>query len=384
MKLSLREQRVQTVALLVLAAAVVFAALYVLRSLLIPFVLALFLQIGLAPVMDLLKRRLRLPGPLAAGGALVIALVILGIFGLLISLSIGELIDNKDRYVQATQRLLKDALDRVPWSALGIQRETVLEPLREDAIEPLKAALNWLVDAVLGMASQVTVVLIFLCFLLFGRSGPSKPGSFRGEVETRTRRYILAKVTLSAATGVGVGLVLGMLGVELALAFGLLAFLLNFVPSIGSIIATLLPLPVVLLSPEAGPAITVLAIALPAGIQFVIGNVVEPRIMGRSFDLHPVTVLMALIFWGVLWGIPGMILATPMTALLKVLLERHQLTRPVALVLAGRLDEVDPAVSPATTAPRETAAPVRQEVLAGTGSSSSDKPAGPRGRRRRR
>jgi AI-2 transport protein TqsA len=156
------------------------------------------------------------------------------------------------------------------------------------------------------------------------------------EIERRIERYLVAKVTISAITGTLVGLILSALGVDLALVFGFLAFLLNFIPSIGSIIATLLPLPVILVSPEVSWTTVGLALALPGALQFVIGNVVEPSIIGDSLDLNPIVILMALIFWGVLWGVVGMLLAAPITAVMKILLERYELTRPVARVMAGR------------------------------------------------
>ena len=135
-----------------------------------------------------------------------------------------------------------------------------------------------------------------------------------------------------------VGTVLAILGIDLALVFGLLAFLLNFIPSVGSLIATLLPLPVVVVSPDISATTAVLAIAVPGTIQFAIGNVIEPKVMGDALDLHPVVILLALIFWGVLWGIVGMLLATPMTAVMKILFEKIELTAPIADLLAGRLD----------------------------------------------
>ncbi|MHC4224754.1 MAG: AI-2E family transporter [Planctomycetota bacterium] len=107
-------------------------------------------------------------------------------------------------------------------------------------------------------------------------------------------------------------------------------------PNIGSVIATILPLPVILVSPELGATSKVVAVAGPAVINFVLGNLVEPKMMGTSVDLHPVTILLALVFWGMLWGIAGMLLAVPMTASLKILFEKLDLTRPVANLLAGR------------------------------------------------
>jgi AI-2 transport protein TqsA len=180
--------------------------------------------------------------------------------------------------------------------------------------------------------------MIFMIFLLIGRDpGAAPSGGVWSEAEARVKRYITTKLLTSAATGILVGAVLGFLDIDLAMVFGLFAFLLNFIPSIGSIIATLLPLPVILVSPEISTTTAVLAIALPATIQMTIGNGIEPYFMGTSLDLHPVVILLALILWGALWGIVGMLLATPITAVMKILFERMELTAPVAELLAGRM-----------------------------------------------
>ena len=93
-----------------------------------------------------------------------------------------------------------------------------------------------------------------------------------------------------------------------------------------------------MLSTELSIAAKVLAIAIPSAIQFGIGNLLQPKLMGRSLDLHPVAILLALIFFGAIWGIIGMLLATPITAVLKILLEKFEYTRSLANLLAGRAD----------------------------------------------
>ena len=80
-----------------------------------------------------------------------------------------------------------------------------------------------------------------------------------------------------------------------------------------------------------------LVILLPGAVQFTIGNIVEPLVTGEGLDLHPVTILLALVFWGLLWGVVGMLLAAPITAVLRIVLGRLEITRPVAELLAGRL-----------------------------------------------
>ncbi len=125
---------------------------------------------------------------------------------------------------------------------------------------------------------------------------------------------------------------------EFAWVFALLAFFLNFIPSVGAIVASLLPLPVILLSPDLSIAVRVLAIVLPAIIHFVIGSFVQPKMQGSALDLHPVVIVLALIFFGMIWGVMGAFLATPITAVVRIILGRIPFTRPLAEMLAGNLD----------------------------------------------
>jgi AI-2 transport protein TqsA len=158
------------------------------------------------------------------------------------------------------------------------------------------------------------------------------------DIEKSIRRYTLTMVALSVLTGVLIWFPLFLLNVPFAYLFGFLAFLLNFIPNVGSIVATLLPVPVILLSPDLSITAKVLALSLPAAIQIVLATLVQPRVLGRFLDLHPVVVLMALIFFGMIWGISGAFLAAPITAVIKIILERIPTTRPLAALLAGDLE----------------------------------------------
>ena len=104
----------------------------------------------------------------------------------------------------------------------------------------------------------------------------------------------------------------------------------------------LLPIPLVLVDPNFSLASLVMVVALPGAVQMIIGNVVEPKLLGDSLELHPITVLLSLIFWGMLWGLPGMLLAAPITAVLKILLESLELTKPVAKLLEGNISSEAP------------------------------------------
>jgi AI-2 transport protein TqsA len=326
------EQRIQTMCLLVLATVTAAAALSWLRPALLPFVLALFVAFALQPLVEFGVQRARLPRVLAIFATGLLALLLLWMVGGLLSTSVAQLAANASSYQAQISHLIDLVAD--PLARLGIELPAGISAagISGRAIgETLLGATN----AIVELLSQSLLVTIFVIYLLIGGSKP--PTGVWREIELRVQRYLITKAILSAATGVLVGLTLSILGVDLALAFGLFAFLLNFIPTVGSVIATLLPLPVVLVSPEISATTATLAIAIPGAIQFVIGSVLEPKIMGDSLDLHPIAILIALIFWGMLWGVVGMLLAAPITAVMKILFERLEVTRPLARLLSGRL-----------------------------------------------
>ena len=335
-----RERHIQTLCLLIISAAAIAFALWWLRPVMIPFILAMFVAIGLSPLLTFQTRYLRFPRLLAALATLVFGCVLLGVLGGVVSMSVSQLADNTEVYQDRIKQLIVQAV--ILAESFGFDLETMLNSLPALPIEQVSGMLTGTTKAILDLLSQGSLVLLFLFFLLIGGSAQMQAsGSVMDEVERRIKRYIVAKTVLSAATGALVGFVLSMLNVELALVFGLFAFLLNFIPSIGSVIATLLPLPVVLVSPHSTLTTIILAIALPSIIQLILGSLIEPKVMGGSLDLHPVTILLALIVWGMLWGIVGMLLAVPLTAVMQIVFGRIEHTAPLAELLAGRLDALE-------------------------------------------
>lgn len=332
-----REQRIQTVCLLLLSATVIAFALWWLRPVMIPFVLAMFVALGLTPLIDFLRHFLRVPRPLAVLITIVIGFLLLSVLGALISATVRELSANASVYQTQIDILLKRGT--LLLNKYGITWPSTFGSLSDIPMKTVGSMLVGTTNAILEILSRGLLVMLFLIFLLIGDTARDRgSGGVLGEAEARIKRYIIAKVILSVATGVLVWFILSVLGVDLALVFGLFAFLLNFIPSVGSLIATLLPLPVVLVNPESTLTTILLVIMLPATIQFVIGSLIEPNIMGGSLDLHPITVMLALIIWGMLWGVVGMLLATPLTAVMKIIFERMEPTKPMAELLAGRLD----------------------------------------------
>ncbi|MFT5441348.1 MAG: AI-2 transport protein TqsA [Myxococcota bacterium] len=338
MNLTDREQRIQTICLLVLSTIAVAAALYWLRPILIPFILAVFFALGLAPIAQMQTRVLRIPSGLAVLSTLILLSIGLMFVGGLISSSVKEVSANSADYQEQITATIERLRDVLPLEQLGLEDpETDFDPFSIIPTQSITSFLAGTTNAILDLFSQSFIVMIFTFFLLAGSTGKTSTGpGVRSEIEAQIKSYIVKQTLISAVTGLLVWIILASLGVDLALVFGLFTFLLNFIPNVGSVLAVLLPLPVVLVSPDISTTVAILAIALPAVVQMVIGNIITPKVMGDALDLHPVTILLALMFWGALWGFVGMLLATPITAILKILMQRFDVTEPVSQVLAGR------------------------------------------------
>jgi AI-2 transport protein TqsA len=246
--------------------------------------------------------------------------------------------------------------------------------LRIDTRQLVKDLRNYIFNIVtnafgtiFGLTSGVLFVSVFVIFLLAGRNPYAEHSQVYRDVVEKIRRYVGTKVVLSAVTGLLIWACLRAMGMELAGVFGVLAFLLNFIPSIGSIIATLLPIPIAVVEFHQTPWLIVLVVAIPGAIQNIIGNLIEPKLMGGGLDLHPVTILLALSFWGLLWGIVGMFLAAPITAAIRIVLMQFEMFRPVANLLAGDFTRPEKKIPDAdTTAPAGGAGrPLHEEPLAG-------------------
>lgn len=428
---------IQTVCLLILAGIALAAALYWLRPVMIPFVMALFVAFTLSPVVDFQVRRWKFPRPLAITSALILGVAILIAAALLATAAVAQMTANASSYEKQFGKLMDNAIENLPLEKVGIDPDELRRNLGvkraatdaspdvlPDAVDaspgalpdaaaagagdpgaggatPLRqprsldrpdsaateaagfsffspVAVRNLLEAIAGtvanVISQGTLVLVFLLFLLAGDTAlsGSRGGSF-GESALTVRHYVTTAVFISAITGFFVGLSLWLLGVEMALTFGFLAFVLNFVPNLGSIVATLLPLPIVLLGDDPGYLQAALALGVPGAIQIIIGNFVTPKIMGRSLNLHPITFLIALIFWGMLWGLVGVLLAVPITAVIRIWLAKSSYTRPVANIMAGRAPFDPPATSlPAVPQPKtQTPAPAQEAAPAEKTSSTA-------------
>ena len=321
-----------TISLTLIAIISVAFALYFTRSIMIPFILALFVRILIDPIIDFQTKNLRVHRIVAI---IVAIFIIISLFVIIIPIVIDSLaifLKSADDYNFKVLLLIETVINKLQYFDIEINNEIIRESFLSLPF------LDWASSALSNGANFVAkffLVVIMTLFLLVGSTGAKKSQTWEN-INNQVKKYIFVKFITSAFTGIIAGSIYWFLGLDLAMIFGTLTFLLNFIPTFGSIVAVLLPLPVAFLQFD-DPAIIIMVIILPSIVHMIVGNIIEPKMFGQAFDLHPVTIIVALITWGMLWGITGMLLAAPLTAIMRISFNNFDTTRPFALLLSGKL-----------------------------------------------
>jgi len=318
--------------LMILATVALAAALAYTRNVMIPFVLAIFITVVVAPVVDFQVKRWRLPSWLAVMSTLLLVFIVLSAMGLVLLVAVQTMVRAASDYSEQVADLAERGLAALNKRGMQIDQARISAELESY----LPGVIREATGTATAIISHGFLIVLFVVFLLAGRNPHQQRTGIYAEIEATIRGYITTMTALAAVTSILVGVVLWAFGLEMAWLFALLVFFLSYVPNIGPIIATLLPVPVAVTQFQ-DPWMIAAVIAVPGAIHMTIGNLVAPKLMGRGLELHPVTVLLALAFWGLLWGIVGVVLAVPITATLRIALSHFGTTRPVANLLAGQL-----------------------------------------------
>ncbi len=312
-----------------------FALAYT-RAVMVPFVLAIFITSLVSPVLDFQILRLKFPRPLAVFVTLLIVMIVIALVSLFVAEAIQTIISTAGRYSDSFANLANRAFTRLGDLGKDLDQDKIVKDLRNYIFNILTGSIG----TVFGMISSAIFVIIFVIFLLAGRNPRVVRSGVYADIDQNIRRYVSTKVAVSIVTGLLVWTVLRSIGLQLAGVFGMFAFLLNFIPNIGSIISTLLPIPIAVAQFQSlWPVVYV--VSVPGIIQFIIGNIIEPKLMGEGLNLHPITVLLALSFGGLIWGVVGMFLATPITAVIRIVLMQFDTLKPIGRLLAGELPGAD-------------------------------------------
>ncbi|TNF41578.1 MAG: AI-2E family transporter [Bacteroidetes bacterium] len=154
------------------------------------------------------------------------------------------------------------------------------------------------------------------------------------KIESDLIKFIIVKFFISLFTGMGIALGCFIFGIDFPVLWGLIAFLLNFIQMVGSVVSVVVTALFALVELDATGTWFLFVLFL-TGVQVLFGSIVEPIFMGKSFSINVVTILIMLMFWGFLWGVPGLIMAVPITVFLKIIFEQYSNTRVIASLMAG-------------------------------------------------
>jgi len=330
------------VRLLVIAAAfvIVVAGMRAAEPILVPFLLSAFIAIISAPPLFWLRRR-----GLPMGVALLTVIAAILAIGFLMGALIGASVKDFSAALPVYQARLQEEIGALlAWlGGIGIE---ISDQFLLEYFDP--GAAMRLVGSTLtrlgGLLTNAFLILLTVIFILFEASSfPTKLRKMLGSSNRsladfdraidNVKRYMAKKTLMSLCTGICIGIWLAVLGVDYPLLWGLLAFLLNFVPNIGSIIAAI---PAVLLAfVQLGVSSALFAALGFLVVNVVIGNVIEPRFMGRGLGLSTLVVFLSLVFWGWVLGPVGMLLSVPLTMTVKIALESNEDTRWIAILLGS-------------------------------------------------
>lgn len=321
------------------------------QAIVLPFALAVFISFMMNPIISFFEKR-RVPNVIAILIVVLMTFVLFFLLGLLINNSIqsftAEFPKYENRFYALLSRLFA-LLDLPP----ELSPQQGPDGYQFDWLNSLESisisgVITTTLSAIAKFLSNTILVLLFLMFILLGRNQinrklnvafepemSAKVVDIIGRIHLQIERYIVTKTLISLITAVLTTIVLFAFNVEFALIWGILTFLLNFIPSIGSAVATVLPVAVTFLQYESY-LIIFSVIALLSAIQLVMGSFFDPRLVGRSVNLSPLVVLFSLIFWGWLWGIVGMFLAVPLSVIVKIILENIKSLRFVSILMSAK------------------------------------------------
>ena len=327
--------------LLVIVVPLVFYLLNILSFIFIPLVFSMFIALLFLPIMRWLAKK-KIPKPISILVVILLIAAGLGVGAELIHISSKEILDSdSDFFVKAEVKL--NDLFIVFHDTFGLQADSKQSLLKQfvkkdnigDTIDFIRKTVTMtLMTAffvVLWLAESINIQKVLNSTILKQRHTSLK--TFL-KIEKDLITFIKVKFFVSLATGIGTGLACVFFDVSFPIFWGLFAFIINFVQMVGSIITVVLL--AIFAFIELDPTSTLVFFILSiTGVQVLFGTILEPIFMGKSFSLNVITVLVMLMFWGFIWGVPGLIMSIPITVCIKIILDQFPETKVLSNILSA-------------------------------------------------
>lgn len=331
-------QKAVVALLSVLALTAACAVLKAAQAVVLPLIIAWLLSYILGPVVTTMTRR-RIPTGVAVTVVLILLLGFCYLGALFLHARVMAFWDAYPTYQDRVMTLFESIASR--W---------------ELPFDPLKG-INWgnklggylavTAGSLVSFTGKLVMVVVYLIFLLLGKPyfkyklekafPPERSrqlSAILSSISIQIGRYLSAQLLISLVTGICVWLALSLVGVDFAITWGALAFFLNFIPTVGSLMASIPPILVALVQFNTlWPGVMTLVLLLT--IQMSIGNGVAPKVLGERLNLSPVVVLISLVFWGWLWGIVGALLSVPIASTIKIVCENIEPLQPISTLMGS-------------------------------------------------
>lgn len=341
----MKDTKTTNLLLLIIVIPLVFYLLKTLSFIFIPLVLSMFIALLFLPLMRWLKKR-RVPKPLSILIVIIIITGVLKLGGELIQITSNEIVATKGVFIENAETKIVTLIITIE-EFFGIERlegETIFMHYCQE--ESLFARFGTTLDFISNTLSMTLMTAFFVILLLsesinfqnilnntLFKLKYSSVKTFM-TIEKDIIRFVKVKFLISLLTGIGFSLACLFFDVSFPIFWGLLAFTFNFIQMIGSVISVVLLalFAFVELDPTGTLLFFIIAIT---GVQVLFGGVLEPILMGKTFSLNVITILIMLMLWGYIWGIPGLIMSIPITVFIKIILEQFPRTKVIADLMAG-------------------------------------------------
>ena len=323
---------------------VIIAGLRAAAPIILPFLIAVFLAVVNVPLMNWLMRN-RVPKPIAVVLTILTAVSIVGILVGVMATSLNQFSVVAPTYQERLQELF--ASITILAERYGVPADQLTAALAPSAVLDLVGGvIGDALRAVGSLLSSSFLVLLTVVFILFEAAGfGAKLKNAFGEANdlfgpmkrmaSQVQNYLVAKTAISAATGVIIGVWVALMGLDFPLSWGLLAFVFNFIPTLGSIFAAVPAVLLALIQPDLGPVSALVIAGGYLAVNLMFGSLLEPTLMGHRFGLSTLVVFISLVFWGWVWGPVGMLFSVPLTMVVKITLENTHEFRWVAVMMGA-------------------------------------------------
>ncbi len=340
-----------------LVAVVIVYILLVFKDLAVPFTIAIFLTFLFHPLLLIMKNKYKIPKSIGLVLIFLLNFAIFYLLGLIIFANLSGFSGKIEEYGDKLSVVVQSILSPFQLTLDELAKLFGFEIEKFNAGSLIKRLLDagiiqGVISSFSNLFSKFFVVMLFWVFMIMGKENfeerlkvafKSRGDEIHqaiGLINSQLQAYLVIKTIISLITGLVFTIILSFYGIPFAIIWGLLAFILNFIPNIGSLLATVFPIIIGLLEYGLGFTSISLAVVL-VGAQNIFGNLIEPKFMGSKMDLSAVFILISLIFWGWLWGIVGMFLAVPIASVIKIFCSAVEPLKPIAVLIGSKAEPVD-------------------------------------------